>query len=231
MAITRSVSAAETARSILSCPAGIDLVIEGVEDPTSDDHRLGMGETDGVPTFSCRVGASLSQAAGKRLGCVVTLASGLGAPGSPERAACVALAGRLRRTGAERCSCCGEVRDVIAVDVEAVRLTFDGERITVPPAAFASPALVLNRGYLQRWRDHVTLAHQDRLREAVAERVGGTVDRIVAASLAWLRTDGVAVDWIEADGGHRLAFGFPREARTPHELGVLLRGQLHPDLC
>ena len=80
------------------------------------------------------------------------------------------------------------------VDVEAVRLTFDGRRISVPTEAFGSPELVLNRGYLQRWRDHVTGSHQDRLREAVAERFGCTVGDVAAVRLTMLSTAGVVQD-------------------------------------
>jgi hypothetical protein len=231
MAATRSVSAAETARSILSCPAGIDLVVEDVADPTADDPRLGMVEVDGVPTFSCRVGAALSRAAVDGRGCVLTLASGLGAEGSRERAASVALAGRLRRTGAERCNCCGEVRDVVVVDVEAVRLTFDGERVAVPPSAFGAGELVLNRGYLQRWCDHATSAHQEQLRQAVANRLDRRVAEIVAVSLASLSAQGVEVDWVEPDGGHRMALTFPQPARSAQDLAAMLRDELHPRLC
>jgi hypothetical protein len=231
MAATRSVSAAETARSILSCPAGIDLVVEGVADATVDDPRLGMVEMDGVPTFSCQVGATLSRAAAQGRGCVLTLASGLGAEGSRERSASLALAGSLRRTGAERCNCCGEVRDVVVLDIEQVRLTFDGERITVPTAAFGANDLVLNKGYLQRWCDHATTAHQEQLRQAVATRLDRRVADIVAVSLAALRPDGVDVDWIEADGGNRMTLTFRRPANSAHELGAMLREQLHPRLC
>ncbi|WP_017935621.1 hypothetical protein [Nocardioides sp. Iso805N] len=231
MAATRSVSVAETARSILSCPAGIDLVVEQVEDPTVDDPRLGMSEAEGVPTFSCRDGGTLSRAAAQGRGCVLTLASGLGPAGSRERSASVALAGRLRRTGAERCNCCGEVRDVVVVDVEAIRLTFESQRITVPISAFAADDLALNRGFLQRWCEHATSSHQEQLRQAVATRLDRRGADIVAASLASLSPAGVEVDWIEADGGHRMALTFARPARSAAELGVLLREQLHPQLC
>jgi hypothetical protein len=231
MVATRSVSAAETARSILSCPAAIDLVVEDVADPTRDDPRLGMIDVDGVPTFSCRVGTTLSRAAAGGSGCVLTLASGLGVEGSRERSASVALAGRLRRTGAEMCNCCGEIRDVVALDVEAVRLTFDGERIAVPVPAFGANDLMLNRGFLQRWREHATSAHQDELRQAVASRFDRRAGAIVAASLAALRPDGIDVDWIEADGGHRRTLSFSEPARSARELGTMLRRELHPRLC
>ena len=190
-----------------------------------------MLEVEGVPTFSCRVGGALSQAAAQGRGCVLTLASGLGAEGSPERSASVALAGRLRRTGAERCNCCGEVRDVVVVDLEAVRLTFAGERIAVPPRAFAAAELVLNRGYLQRWCDHATSAHQEQLRQAVATRLDRRIAEIVAVSLASLSAEGVEVAWVEPDGGHRMALTFPRPADSPEDLAAMLRGELHPRLC
>jgi len=231
MAVTRSVSAAETARSILSYPASIDLVVADVANPTADDPRLGMVEADGVPTFSCRIGGALSRAAGEGRPCLLTLGSGIGSAGSRERAASVALAGTLRRTGFDRCSCCGELRDVVTVEVERVRLAFDGERVTVPAAAFAADGLALNRGYLQRWRDHANSAHESELRAAVATRRGRHPKAVVAASLSALTAESVEIDWVEADGGHRFRLAFPRVARTGAELGALLREQLHADLC
>lgn len=228
---TEALGAAEIARSILSCPAGVDLVVDGVSDPVADDARLGMLDLDGAPTFSCRVGAALSRAAAQGRGCVLTLHSGLGPAGSPERDALVALAGRLRRTGVEQCNCCEELRDLVVVDLDSIRLTRAGTRIAIPVADFASGDHVLNRGYLQRATEHANDAHQSELRQAIATRVDQRAGDILAVSLAALTSRGVEVRWVDGAGGHRTVLRFPYAATTPRQLGDLLRRQLHPRLC
>ena len=231
MTVTRSASAAETARSILSSPASIDLVVADVAHPTSDDPQLKMVDTDGVPTFSCRIGSTLSRAAADGHACLLTVSSDIGASGSPEREATLALAGILRRTGFDRCPCCGELRNVVVVDVAQVRLHVAGERVDVAVSAFGDGALALNRGFLQRWRDHANSAHAQELREAVAQRRGRPAQAVVAASLSALSADGLVIDWIEPDGGRRLQLTFPRRARSATDLGALLREQIHAGLC
>jgi hypothetical protein len=222
---------AETARSILSCPAAIDVVVDGVSDPVSDDARLGMLDLDGAPTFSCRVGGTLSRAAAQGRGCVLTLASGLGAAGSPERDAFVALAGRLRRTGVEQCGCCEELRDLVAVDLDSIRLTCAGTRTAIAIADFAAGEHLLNRGYLQRATEHANDAHQSELRQAIASRLDRRAGDILGVSLTSLSSRGVEVRWVDRDGGHRTVLRFPYAATTPRQLGDLLRRQLHPRLC
>lgn len=228
---TTTLGAAETARSILSCPAGVDLVVDGVSDPVSDDARLGMLDLEGAPTFSCRVGGTLSRAAAQGRGCVLTLASGLGATGSPDRDALVALAGRLRRTGVEQCGCCDELRDLVVVDLDSIRLTRGGMRVAVPVADFAASDLLLNRGYLQRATEHANDAHQSELRQAIASRLDRRAGDILAVSLGSLTSRGVEIRWVDGDGGHRTVLRFPYAATTPRQLGDLLRRQLHPRLC
>lgn len=228
---TAGVEAAETARSILSCPAGVDLVVDGVPDPVSDDARLGMLDVGGAPTFSCRIGGTLARAAAEGRGCVLTLASGLGAAGSPDRDAFVALAGRLRRTGMEQCGCCAEVRDLVAVDLDSIRLTRAGARTAVEVADFAAGEHLLNRGYLQRATEHANDAHQRELRQAIASRLGRRAGDILAVSLTALTSRGVEVRWVDDAGGHRTVLRFPYAATTPRQLGDLLRRRLHPRLC
>jgi hypothetical protein len=228
---TATRGAAETARSILACPAAVDLVIDGVADPVADDARLGLLDLDGAPTFSCRVGGTLSRAAAQGRGCVLTLASGLGPAGSPDRDAFVALAGRLRRTGVDQCDCCEELRDLVAVDLDSIRLSQAGTRIAISVADFAAGEHMLNRGYLQRATEHANDAHQSQLRQAIASRLDRRADDILAVSLASLTSRGVEVRWVDGAGGHRTVLRFPYAATTPRQLGDLLRRQLHPRLC
>jgi len=223
--------AAAFARSILSCPAEVDLVVDGVAHPLADDSTLPMQDLAGVPTFACRPGGVLSRAGEAGLPVVITIRSGLGEVSSPERSASVAVAGRLRRTGAEYCDCCDEVRDRLVVDIDLVQLTHDGERTPVTVAEFLNPTHHLNAGYLQRAAEHANAGHQEELRHAVAQRTNRRPRHIIAVQLAALTRRSVEVQWITAEGGNRTVLRFPSAASSPEELGNLLRKALHPGLC
>lgn len=222
---------AALARAILSCPAAVDLVVDGVDHPLADDSTLPMQDLAGVPTFACTPGGVLARAGEAGLPVVVTVASGLGDPASPEREAGLALAGRLRRTGAEYCDCCDEVRDRLVVDIDLVQVTRTGERSTVAVEEFLNPAYHLNAGYLQRATEHANSHHQEELRYAVAQRTDSRPRHIVAVQLSELTRRSVEVGWVTAEGGNRTVLRFPAAAGTPEELGELLRRALHPGLC
>lgn len=224
-------SPATLARSILSCPDEVDLVVEGVAHPLADDATLPMQDLAGVPTFACRPGGALSRAGSEGLPVVITVSSGLGAPRSALRAASLAIAGRLRLQGREACECCDEVRDRLSVDLVRVAVVGADGRVDVPVEEFLAPGLLLNPGYLQRSLDHANGHHQDELRLAVASRVGVRPRSIVAVHLADLTARSVEVRWITADGGNRTVLRFPATATTPEQLGELLRRALHRDLC
>ncbi|MCY1310622.1 hypothetical protein D9M70_608300 [compost metagenome] len=54
---------------------------------------------------------------------------------------------------------------------------------------------------------------------------------VVGVHLAELRPDGVDLQWVDPSGAHTTALRFPHPAATTHELGELLRSQLHSGLC
>jgi len=223
--------AAALARSILSCPIEVDLVVDGVAHPLADDSTLPMQDLAGVPTFACRPDGVLARAGQAGLPVVITVRSGLGTDGSPERDASLAVAGRLRRAGGEYCDCCDEVRDRLVVDIDLVQVTCRGTRTAVPVEEFLNPAYHLNAGYLQRAVEHANGSHQEELRYAVAQRTNQRPRHIVAVRLADLTCRSVEVQWVTADGGNRTVLRFPTTASTPEELGDLLRKALHPGLC
>ncbi|MDE0776049.1 MAG: hypothetical protein OSB43_07245, partial [Nocardioides sp.] len=75
-------TAAATARSILSCPATLDLTVDGIDDVLAECHDVALQDQDGVPTFSCPSDRLLARAAtGRGRRAVLCLESGVGAPG------------------------------------------------------------------------------------------------------------------------------------------------------
>ena len=221
---------AELARSILSCPETAELVVDGHPRAGHDDD-LGLRDVDGVPTFSCRTGSPLGSAGRARSRALVTLASGLGPEGGPAREHSLTLTGRLVPGPRTACTCCGEQRDEVALDLDLVVLTLDGEQRRVPLPAFAAPELRLNRGYLQRVLEHTNDCHRDDLGQVVARTTGTPVQNLLDARLLDLTTHGAELEWIDRDGGHRASLWFSRSARTVEELAALLRHELHAGIC
>lgn len=227
---------AAAARSILSCPDGVNLGVDGVPDVLADQDDLGMQDLDGVPTFSCVPDSLLSHAAGSRRRALLTLDSGLGAAGAPERDAVLTLGGRLVSRGRDDCDCCAQSRIVVELEVDLVLLTRGRHApgttpVRVPVDAFQARTHGLNRGFLQRSVEHANACHQDELRRAVSMSSGTRLGDIVGVSLADLLPQQVEVRWVDLDGAHSRLLRFPTRAATTDELGLLLRSELDAGLC
>lgn len=225
---------AAAARSVLACPGSVQLVVDGVTDVGPD---LGMQDLDGTPTFTCLPDADLARAATRRPSALLTVESGLGRPGSPERAVSLTLAGTLRTGSREDCDCCGEARDVVTMRLSFALLAHhpgDGrpeQQVRVPLEQFRSPVHRLNRGYLQRSVEHANQCHQEELRRTVATTTGTRLAQVVGVTLTDLRPDRVEVQWVDLDGAHSRVLTFPTPATTTEQLGELLRRELHAGLC
>ncbi|HET6939341.1 MAG TPA: hypothetical protein VFI19_12080 [Nocardioides sp.] len=222
---------AELARSILSCPESAELAVDGHPEVACDAH-LGLRDDGGVPTFSCGRSSELAAAGRDQRRALVTLESGLGPARGPDRALTVTLTGRLAIGPLESCTCCGEERHDVVLDLEFVVLGLGaGDQRRVPLTEFRSPALRLNRGYLQRALEHANDCHREDLGQVVTRTTGTPADRLLDVQLSDLTRHGAELAWIDADGGHLAALWFSRPARTVEELGVLLRHELHAGIC
>ncbi|MEQ6902994.1 DUF2470 domain-containing protein [Nocardioides sp. YIM 152588] len=231
------------ARSILSCPADADLRVDGTDattpvpvSGTGDGEHLTLQESDGRPVLTCPPAAPLARAAGEGRGAVLTLTSGLGRPGSPDRRVVLTLTGRLEDAGTEPCPCCAEPRTAAVLHPQLVLLTRHDEhgtglRTRVPLRAFWSPAHELNRGLLQRTAEHANDCHQGELRVAAAALAVSRPGAVAGATLSDLSPDGLTLTWVDAAGAHQRSLPFPRAARGPRDLGELIRDRLHPGIC
>jgi len=242
---------AAAARSILACPASASLVVDGVDDVLAGLDDLGMVDLDGRPTFSCPPTTPLAAAADQGRSALLTLESGLGRPGAPDREAVLTLAGRLVPQGVRACGCCEETRVVLALEVTyavlahrpgpgrpvhgsaevgGVALAVAGQA-RVDPRALAHPDLAVNRGFLQRAGEHATALHQHELRSAVATLTGSRLGDVVGVALDDLSADAVTLHWVSPAGAHTRVLRFPVVATTPQQVGEQLRAQLHAGLC
>ncbi|WP_183099797.1 hypothetical protein [Nocardioides pelophilus] len=241
---TDPVRLAGAARSILACPSDVQLVVDGVDDITAglddgddgEEAGLDLRDVDGRPVLTCPAESPLALAAADGRNALVTLASGLGRPGSPARSATVTLAGRLAVADREECPCCDRVRATVCVEPDYVLLTYvgsSGERVQqrVPLTAYSSPAHRLNRGFLQRSVEHANDCHQDELRQAIATTTNTRLRDVVGVRLADLRPDRVEVRWVDTSGAYARTLRFGRTATTAAELGILLRDHLHAGIC
>lgn len=232
---------AGAARSVLACAESVSLVVDGVPDVLDGGAELGMQDRHGTPTFLCPVGSPLADAAAEHRSALITVESGLGLPGSPERRDTLTLAGRLEVRDRQACDCCAEVRDLVALDLNFVLLArypstpdVSGRpeaQCRVPLPEFCSPAHDLNRGYLQRSVEHANNCHQDELRRAVATTAETPMKEVVGVTLTDLTAGSVEIRWVDLTGAHRSVISFPRRAENVADLGELLRDQLHAGLC
>jgi hypothetical protein len=228
---------AAAARSILACPDEVQLVVDGVDDVVAglDEDHLDLQDHGGRPVFSCPAGSALALAATDRRGALLTVTSGLGRPGSPDREASLTLSGRLEATGLEECPCCSEVRMRVTLHLNFALLSRagapEGAHLRVPLGAFAAREHDLNRGFLQRSAEHANACHQDELRRAVSTTTQTRLGDIVGVHLVDLRPDGVELQWVDTSGAYRTELHFRRSARSAEELGELLRTELHAGLC
>lgn len=228
---------AAAARSILSCPASVHLVVDGMPDVLAgpEGDSTVMQDCGGEPTFSTPVSSDLAVAAAEGRAALLTLHSGLGHPGSADREARLSIVGRLVVRGRETCECCGDPRDVVALVPDLVALGRHGQgaedQVRVDAVAFRATEHQLNRGYLQRSVEHANRHHQGELRRAVSSATGAPLAEVAGVALVDLRVDRVEVRWIGPAGGDRTVLHFPRAARTTAELGDMLRRQLHHGMC
>jgi hypothetical protein len=221
---------AELARSILACPRSAEIAVDGFPSLAREDD-LGLRDADGRPQFSCPARSLMADAGRAGSKALLTLTSGLRLTDGPELELSLTLAGALEIGPVESCSCCGEQRQDVGLEPELVVLGRGQEQVRVPLAAFRSPALGLNRGYLQRAVQHANSAHRADLAEAVTRMTGTPAERLLEAGLAGLTPHGAELTWIDRDGGHRATLWFSRAARTVDELGVLLQRELHAGIC
>jgi hypothetical protein len=233
---TTPVRLAAAARSILACPAEASMVVDGVDDVLAGMDDLGMRDLGGQPTFSCVSDTPLAAAARGRRSALLTLESGLGPAGSPDRSAKLTLSGRLASRGREDCECCGEVRDTVVLEINFALLgrtteELPGQQLRVPLDQFRSAEHDLNRGFLQRSVEHANGCHQEELRRAVSTTTGTRLAEVVGVALTDLQPHQVEVRWVDVRGAHSHLLEFSRTARTAEELGDLLRRELHAGLC
>jgi len=227
---------AAAARSILACPAEVNLVVDGVDDLLAGLDELGMTHDEGRPVLACPTDSPLAEAAAGGRSALLTLTSGVGPEGSGTRDARITLAGRLVIEDRRDCECCGEARTHVTIDLNFVLLsqTVEGapeRQHRVPLDQFHSPDHGLNRGFLQRSVEHANQCHQEELRRAVAMTTGTRMADIVGVALADLLPSRVDIRWVDPAGAHSRTVVFGRAARTTEELGDLLRTRLHAGLC
>jgi hypothetical protein len=231
---------AADARSILACPATVSMVIEGEPHLVDDETELAVTDHHGTPTFVCRADSPVARAASGQASALLTVTSGLGPRGGPDRLDTLTVAGRLERTGYERCDCCDEERPVVSLDLNFVLLSrpvpgapegTPDRQHRVPIELFRSHDHALNRGHLQRSVEHANDCHQDELRQAVSFGTSTRPADLIGVRLAHLTPSNVELQWVDVDGAHRQVVAFPRTARTLVELGEMLRRGLHAGIC
>jgi hypothetical protein len=219
-------STASIARSILSCPRGGSVVIDGVPYSMDELEMQGFADDGGRPTFLCPPEQRLAYAGRRGSHAVLVLQ---GARGGDEA---VQLTGMLRWLRTDACTCCETEWEEVVMDVSGVMLVrTDGEALPIPLDTFTDRDLDLNDGVLHRNQDHLNNHHGEELREAVATRTYLPVDSILAAQIAGLHADGFDFQWVDEGGAHSARTTFDHPARTPEDLVAGVRKALAAEIC
>lgn len=217
---------ASIARSILSCPRGGSVVIDGIPYSMEELEMQGFADDGGRPTFLCPPEQRLAYAGRRGSHAVLVLQGALGGDEA------VRLTGMLRWLRTDACTCCETEWEEVVMDVSGVMLVrADGEALPIPLDTFTDRDLDLNDGVLHRNQDHLNNHHGDELREAVATRTYLPVDSILAAQIAGLRADGFDFQWVDDRGAHSAHTTFDRPARTPEDLVAGVRKALAAEIC
>ncbi|WP_067432652.1 hypothetical protein [Nocardioides jensenii] len=220
---------AARARSILSSPQGVSLVVEGAEHTL--DEGVSLRDDAGTPTFFAPPGSTVDRAASQNRSALVRVTSQLDE--HDDVRSHVVLAGTLRVQG----ECAHEdVVRVISLDIGMVSLVLTGgnrteRHIPVPTSHFRHPSHLLNRGYLHSCVKHANECHQDELIRSVALATGTPPGDLAGVTLSRLTSTGVELHWVDWSGAHRRVITFSHAARTPEELAGLLSAHLHTGLC
>ncbi|MEU6134117.1 hypothetical protein [Nocardioides sp. NPDC047086] len=214
------------ARSILSCPRGGSVVIDGIPYSMEELEMQGFADDGGRPTFLCPPEQRMAYA-GRRGSHVVLVLQGTLGNGEAVR-----LTGTLRWLRTDACTCCETEWEEVVMDVSNVMLVRrSGEAIPIPLDAFTDRDLDLNDGVLHRNQDHLNNHHGDELREAVATRSYIPVDTILAAQITGLCAEGFEFQWVDEAGAHSARTVFDCPARTPEDLVAGVRKALAAEIC
>ncbi|SDL00598.1 hypothetical protein SAMN05428985_10853 [Nocardioides sp. YR527] len=219
-------STASIARSILSCPRGGSVVIDGIPYSMEELEMQGFADDGGRPTFLCPPEQRMAYA-GRRGSHVVLVLQGVLGNGEAVR-----LTGALRWLRTDACTCCETEWEEVVMDVSNVMLVRRrGEAVPIPLDAFTDGDLDLNDGVLHRNQDHLNNHHGNELREAVATRSYIPVDTILAAQITGLCADGFEFQWVDEGGAHSARTTFDQPARTPEDLVAGVRKALAAEIC
>lgn len=219
-------STASIARSILSCPRGGSVVIDGIPYSMEELEMQGFADDGGRPTFLCPPEQRMAYA-GRRGSHVVLVLQGVLGNGEAVR-----LTGALRWLRTDACACCETEWEEVVMDVSNVMLVHrSGEAVPIPLDAFTDRELDLNDGVLHRNQDHLNNHHGNELREAVATRTYIPVDTILAAQITGLCADGFEFQWVDEGGAHSARTTFDQPARTPEDLVAGVRKALAAEIC
>lgn len=223
---------AALARSILSCPTSVSLLVDGTELLLGEG--ISLRDDDGIPTFFAPVDSAVDRAAADQRSALLRITAAHLDEEQGEPTESLVLAGRLHLRG----ECLHEemVR-IITFDIGLVSLVrpASAERrechLPVPTAHFRHPSHRLNRGYLISCMRHASECHQVELIHALATTTGLDAGQLAGVSLVDLDASGVDLHWIDLRGAHVMPVRFRRSARSPEELAAMLSAELHSDIC
>ena len=213
-------NSAERARSILELQESMTLWLQDEVHTVTEVTLQGVQYWQGSTEFRCEPSSALVAAAHQHTRVLLEVQPAL------DSDEVLLLRGKLHWVDTERCACCGETRECLALIPDGIILEQGGRQIPISPAAFADPALQLNPGFLERNRKHINESHEEELRVSVSRNAEIAYEAILVAQVATLTASSVELNWICETGPNRQTLPFTRPASTAMEVHEELRRAL-----
>ncbi|HEY1702405.1 MAG TPA: DUF2470 domain-containing protein [Trebonia sp.] len=186
----------------------------------------GVYTDNGWPVLRCDLNSVVAAAAAENL--TATLAVRGRADDGPETVT-VLLTGTLETIGRAR----DNGREISAVALMLEHVVIETRTAGCPAVARPVPVSeytgvdpVTLAACARRLAEHTNASHDGELRRFAASHSGLPAAAVAAAWLTGLDPNGLELGWIGPDGARTVTVSFPRQARTPTELSLLVRRQL-----
>lgn len=191
----------------------------------SSSPMTGLYTDSGWPVLRCGLESALAGAAAENRPAALTVYG----PADASEAVTVLLTGTLEIIGHSREG--GREAAAVALALEQVVLEAAAPgrpAVTrpVPVSEYTGVDPVTMADCARRLVEHTNASHDGELRRFAAFHSGLPPAQVAAAWLAGLNAHGLELGWIGPDGARTTAVSFPRQARTPTELSVLVRRRL-----
>lgn len=220
------------ARRALAGAHTATLLVEGLGRVSPHPEDTLLHDLDGRPRFTCAAASPIAAAAAARCPAILDVGTPVPSASAPMVAGSVIFAGHLALSAAHDSDATRAGTCVVELHLVSVIVEVDDPHSRsvvarqIPLDVYADGGAPTLAAAAETMRLHTNARHVDRLRACAAARAGIPDGEVIEARLVEVGPGGAELEWLDAEGGHVVRLGFPREATDAPELAALLRTQL-----